>query len=178
MSSIIFLDFDGVLNSREHLSSVDRVNLPSDEEWSLAKRILGPQSTRYQRSGLVNDLRMLNRKMVQRVQRLVDLTAAEVVVSSFWRISRSIEALESILRFHGWTKELLDVTPTTNFEDHTTRGDEIKAWLDLHPSVGSICILDDDPNMGPLAQYHVMTDFKFGFTEQDLEKALRLLNPS
>ena len=61
-----------------------------------------------------------------RLKKLVDLSGAKIVVSSTWRITRSLEELRSCLgAFHMWPSDVIGVTPRMNAD----RGYEIQAWL-------------------------------------------------
>lgn len=107
----IFLDFDGVLNSREHFSSIDESNPPNREELAAIRKIHDQYANRYTKSMIAHDLRSLSRELVQRVEKMVKLSGASVVISSSWRFGHSTMALQGILSYHGFTGPILGSTP-------------------------------------------------------------------
>lgn len=147
---IIFLDFDGVLNSQ--LFYKNRKTFKDIDEKSVS---------------FLNDL--------------VRQTEAKIVVSSSWRIGRTINDLQKILDYNGFKGEILDVTPCLN----TLRGNEIHAWIqdykqksgyDLYRK-GTYVILDDDSDM---LYWHrnnfLWVDPYAGLTPNLVYKAERILN--
>lgn len=74
------------------------------------------------------------------VGRIIEATDASIVLSSSWRHDPGAreEVTKQVMPF-------IDVTP--NFKGETSRGTEIKAWLDLHPEVTKYAILDDNEDM-------------------------------
>ena len=69
---------------------------------------------------------------VNRLNTIITLTGAKVVVSSSWRHGRSVEELQSILNQVGFVGEIIDITPYFGgIEGYTIpRGCEIERWLD------------------------------------------------
>jgi hypothetical protein len=81
MTRILFLDFDGVLNSRGFLA-MSR----------------GLAISRYPHSEI-------DPEAVARVNRILERTEAEVVVSSSWRHGRTLAELQALLESHGLCPE-------------------------------------------------------------------------
>src|SRR4051812_30542863 len=108
---IIFLDIDGVLNSRKTV-----------ERWR----------------GCIG----IDRVLAERFARLQQATGVGVVLSSTWRLSRNWRAN---MRRNG-VVGIIDRTPDLRAR---TRGEEIQAWLDVHPEVQLYAILDDARDMLP-----------------------------
>jgi hypothetical protein len=74
------------------------------------------------------------------VKRVIVTTGSEIVLSSSWRlIDRGRELVDQQVG------KFVDVTPDLR----GLRGDEIKAWLTMHPEVEKYAILDDDDDMLP-----------------------------
>jgi hypothetical protein len=67
---------------------------------------------------------------------------------------------------------LIDKTPFL-LGDH--RGREIDKWLKLHPEVKSFVIVDDDSDLDPLSDRHVLTSRGDGLSEGDADKAIEML---
>lgn len=140
----LFLDIDGVLNS---------------QTWTEAN---------YARGGNLLDL---DPEAVRRVLNVLAATDAKLVLSSTWRLSRTL------------VKQLLDVglpifdsTPRADAFD--CRSDEITAWLKSHPDVTTFAIVDDDPDAGygELAPYFVQTNCAFGLTDEPANALIAILN--
>lgn len=159
---IVFLDFDGVLNSRAFF----RAN---------------------KGKGATNELGeagAIDPKAVAKLNRLLDETMAVVVVSSSWRCAYSQAKLGEILSLRGFTGLVIGVTPdlTTTSEDglHLAkeRGDEIRQWLDdnTHFDVTSFVVLDDNGDMRAVRDRFVQTDFDTGLTDERVERCIEILN--
>jgi len=101
--------------------------------------------------------------MAALVQRIVQNTGCEIVLSSSWRLfQNSRDELErKICKF-------ADITPIL----HTPRGYEIKVWLTLHPEIERYAILDDAESILPEQRANFFqTTWESGLTE-DVEKHL------
>lgn len=143
---LIFLDIDGVLNSQEfwarHVAAGGRGGLDG-----------------------IDDL------AVRRLNHLVVVSGAYVVISSYWRFY-GMEAIQIILTQKGATFRL---SGHTTYQRAATRGEEIAAYLaDLEPTP-SFVILDDDDDMGDLADHLIQTDHRVGLTDEDVTRALAIL---
>lgn len=128
---VLFLDIDGVLN-RTGFEPNDPVELAGWIEPDLAERL----------------------------DAALRASAAELVMSSDWRIDRPIALLGEQLARAGVGVGLRDATPVLN---GLPRWREIEAWM-VHHRVQpeDIVILDDAPTMGPLSWRHVRTDPRRG----------------
>lgn len=132
---VIFLDFDGVV-----------VCLPTHyEDLELGA---GPKRAH-----------ALNRACVARLNRIIRLTDAKVVVSSTWRRLQPIEYLRGYLRRAGFDGDVIDTTPILEARQTKDdalivraipRGFEVALWLQWHPEVSSYVVLDDDDDYAPL----------------------------
>lgn len=136
---VIFLDVDGVLNS---------------EIWFIRNH-----------QHPVPGAAKIDLKYVRNLQKIVRRTGAEIVLSSTWRgevRKNKKHPLHQILANHGM--RIYDYTTTARVEGGFEkpgyqRGYEIQAWLDDHPDVTNIVILDDDNDMMHLEKYLVKTRF-------------------
>lgn len=149
MRPIIFLDFDGVLNSLR--STLAYRNAREFDDVSVA--LMG---------------------------RLAVATEAGVVVSSAWRIGRTLEELRATLARNGGEQlaaRLIGMTPRNGPQ----RGDEIAEWLATHPGWhdGRYVIVDDDADMldSQLDRF-VQTRHRDGFGVPEYLAALRVLLPT
>lgn len=165
---LLFLDFDGVLNNRATFEPPRR--------------------------SLPHGAHMIEPSHVARVQRIVDATGADVVVSSSWRHGTSVEALTALLRSRGARFVCRDKTPeygemlASGIVLGSVRGDEIQTWLDDNGGRGAafphggwhapIAILDDEPEreFRHLSGYLVRTTFEHGLADEHIERAIGMLN--
>lgn len=149
---LVFLDFDGVLNSHDW--------------WR--RRPTTP------RRDFLNEL---DPAACARLQRLCDETFAQIVISSTWRLLHKRPALVEMLRARGVTARVLGVTPSL---PRGPRGLEIADWLERTApvrvgDVSGIVILDDDSDMAHLAPWHVKTHFDRGLQDWEVERAKDVL---
>ena len=162
MTKIIFLDFDGVLNSQ--LYFVRRH----------AEKLAGHDL------GVAGDLDPV---AVGFLNNLIEGTGAKVVVSSTWRIGMTIEDLQELLEKVGFKGEVIGITPDLR-SDYCLRGNEILEWIKANESlVGdysnykNYLILDDDNDMLYWQKDNfVKIDNKVGLTENDIKRCVEILN--
>lgn len=162
---IIFLDFDGVLNSYAYFKSRD---LEKD---------------------VSEDANALDPKAVARLNRLVEATGASVVISSSWRHGRSLDRLAYMLALRGFVGPVIDKTVDWSEPKERVletgkhqiiyqgqeRGDEIRIWLDAHPEVTAFVALDDDSDMTAVRDQHIQTSYDEGLTDEHVDQAISLL---
>jgi hypothetical protein len=148
---VIFLDFDGVVVTRR-----------------------GPRSkAEADRGRLLPDP-----ALVALLNQIVAATDARVVVSSTWRLGRTVEDLQGLLDDAGFVGRVIDVTPWGVDGRHVERGYEIHDWLSRHPEVDSFVVLDDDSDLGPLTSGRwrvVRGGFDRGMDGTDVVEAVRIL---
>lgn len=166
---VIFLDLDGVANSRDYLLHRRHLHRPT------------PHS--------------IDATTVPRLNAITDRTGAKIVISSSWRLAPYPEhdpgpvwRLRRILETHGVTGDIIDVTPSffERYSDHPEddtivgvckeRGHEIQAWLDEHPEVTAFAILDDRDDMVHLKHRLVQTSYEFGLLDEHVERVVAMLN--
>ncbi len=156
---IIFLDFDGVLNSLFYFQSLREKGIPQE-------RIMDS----------------LEPGMVERLNKIVEATNASIVISSTWRKLHSMEELKCFLAKYGFrhNDKVIDVTPTLNKD----RGFEIQMWIDKYNSnlvnendPLTYTIIDDNADMvyKHLLSRLVLTTWIDGMEDEHMEKAIELL---
>lgn len=163
MTRAIFLDIDGVLNSRSYMEH--RRHLPRPTPHSI------------------------DALTIPRLNAITDRTGAKIVISSTWRLGWNPETdpspvwrLYRILTAHGVTGDIIDVTPSYDDSENDgriilgrERGHEIQAWLDANPGVESFAILDDDADMVHLKHRLVQTHFETGLLDEHVERVVVML---
>lgn len=163
---VVFLDFDGVLNSAQSATFWHNKRDQSKWENELYKEWQGSLfeylAFEFCPIALSN--------MEELMRRVPDL---KVVVSSTWRLNNDVEALKKILHPAKLiVNAIIDTTPNIRI---TPRGNEIQAWLDKHPEVTEFVIIDDDSDMLHLTDKLVHTSSLHGFLYGDMLKALKIL---
>ncbi len=146
--NVIFLDCDGVINTRM---------------WDENKKRL--------RYFFPSDGKCNNRTAVEWVNVLGEEVDAKIVVSSTWR-NVGLDEMKGILANSGLRLEVIGITPSLKGD----RGLEIQAWLDENPYVDKYVILDDDADMAHLMDHLVRCDHEYGFTLYKKDEALRNFN--
>lgn len=184
--NILFLDFDGVLNSRrsfwkkfaEHFGvewkeedfDIDKwygkghMENMNPDLWDKIDR------AEQESKGKIEfpDLGMYNwpheEPAIEALNKIVADNEAKVVVISSWRTGRSIKELQEILDKWGAECEVIDKTIHLN-KDYNTRGYEILEWvMQNRKIIKGICILDDD------SEYDINAIFK-KWAVQDISMA-------
>ncbi len=125
MSAVVFLDFDGVLNSAAHYSAAVAGCRTHDEAIDAALA------------------RGLDPVRVARVQRICGETGAAVVIVSGWRRWAPVEVLAERLAAAGLTAPVIDAVGGLRFSGET-RATATQEWLAAHPEVAAWVVLDDD----------------------------------
>ena len=165
MDKVIFLDIDGVLNTKCWYTQMNG-NTPKDKY------------------GYTFDPRS-----VANLKKILDETGAEIVISSSWK-SLGLSELEEMWQERRLPGKLIGITPNSVSDemllnadlDHMElfhiRGMEIKEWLDKHgKKVSHYVIIDDVDNFLSSQKSHfVQTDPEVGITESDVKKVVRLQN--
>ena len=160
MNKIIFLDIDGVLNSQNTFMENHKY------------RIFFNKYQNNSIEDIVRD-RMLEIDLdkVFMLRDICNLTGAEIVISSCWRILYDYPLIEERLVALGLP--IVGITPYIDSD----RGDEIRKYLDEN-KVDVFVILDDEvfPDFNELENYLIKTSFyEDGLTESDISDMVRIL---
>ena len=114
---VIFLDCDGVINSRRTVLALGDCRPHVKDVDPIAIKLIG---------WIVNE------------------TGAKIVISSTWRMFYPLGWFTAMFKEFGQHHvEVIDKTP----RDGTIRGNEIADWLSAHPEVLNYVIIDDDADM-------------------------------
>ena len=154
---VIFLDIDGVLNCE---SSPSR-----------CMNFLG-----------------IDKDKVRRLAKIVEKTGAIIVLTSSWKDgwapARKYDKYEyyhcHYLDEHLWKKGKLKIHSKTFERKWLDRGHGILSWLQNHPNIKEYVILDDecfyDYYESNLLQHLIKTDNRYGLTDDNVNKAINILN--
>jgi hypothetical protein len=176
MNNLIFLDVDGVLNCQLHYESKQFIDY-RDAKKQLRKDVKGGIIDRME----YYESQICKRRLEWLNQLCVD-TNAKVVISSSWRLGKTVEQLRDVFAHCGATFEIIDKTDYTGYE----RGTEISKWLKEHiTEVDYGCkyydfynyvIIDDDSDMLlNQASHFFQTDNYSGLTPTTCYKIKRYL---
>lgn len=151
---IIFLDFDGVIDTEYYSYILYEAGKPIADEHGL----------------------LFDPECVKNLKYIIDNTGADIVVSSTWKDDMSYEEILDMWKDRGLPGFVTDVTPTTA-EHH--RGDEIDAWLKECPTECNYIIIDDldacNFNEHQIPRLLIVNPL-FGLDEYTAERAIRKLN--
>lgn len=148
---VIFLDFDGVLNSENYIRGCDGYGV------------------------VIDPSRMVLLKQI------ADATGAIIVLTTSWREHWSNELAERDSTgtlidgiFATYGLQIFDKTPALR----TRREREIKCWLDAHPEVENFVVLDDMLLSSTFLDGHFVKTSNYfdGLDETDVRKAIEILN--
>ena len=165
MKKIIFLDIDGVINTKEWHSKMTK-DTPKDEYGYAFDPVA-----------------------VANLAHIIDETGADIVISSSWKFY-GVPKLREMWKMRNLPGQILDITPNTvsdetllnanleEFQLGVCRGNEIKEWLSRNEGkVSNYVIIDDFDDMLSEQEDHVvLTDTLIGITEWDAAKAVKILN--
>jgi hypothetical protein len=149
-NALVFLDFDGVLNSARWLHTVRHRESRSDR--------------------MVRDIDPAN---VGYLNQLIDRSGARVVISSSWRKLGDYDPqlFQQELQLRGFIGQVIGCTDG----DGPERGNEIQRWLDDNRHGGPFVILDDSDDMAHLMPYLVRTKWELGLQQEHVDQALEVL---
>ncbi len=165
MSKIIFLDFDGVLNTGSWYRQLDK-------------------QLRYDEYGTVFDP-----NAVANLGRVIEATGADIVISSSWK-ELGLSSMEEMWEERNLPGRVIGITPTyiddemlltadlSTMDFLNGRGSEIKEWLSKHgKDVSHYVIFDDVDDILPEQQNHfIQTDPEVGISKKDADMAISILN--
>jgi hypothetical protein len=156
MLPVVFLDFDGVVNTIY---------------WGCDDNGVYRENTFKGGHTYLN-----NGQAIGWLNELYNTIPYRVVISSTWRMSMSVEELQLLLLKSGFRPEIEVIGKTPVLND--LRGKEIQQWIDENNYEGDFIIVDDDNDMCHLMEHLVLCDTFVGFTFHEFKKSLNLLQKS
>ena len=149
---VIFLDFDGVLNTYVYLFLVD----PDSDD---------------------TDASALDPKAIARLNRIVEKTDSVVVLSTFWRHLHTQKNIVRMLDQRGFCGQVVGHTPFIDETQPTVmREVEVQRWLAMQrDAVESFVVLDDLDEFPSIKERHIRTDPNKGLTDQHIDEAVTIL---
>ena len=149
--NIIFLDVDGVLNSRNKLIEIYNKTHKPHSGYSYP----------------------FDERCLENLKLLVQETNSKIVVSSTWRKDEEGRiTLLKVLSEYELDNKIIGYTPVLDKE----RGIEIKQFLISLKETHNFVILDDDLDMGELNPFLIKTNGQVGLTYENVQEAIIKLN--
>jgi hypothetical protein len=149
-SSIIFLDFDGVLNTEQYQAQLAVDGKPKKDAW-------GP---------------LFDPRAVGNLRKIIEATGAAIVISSSWRYIHRLGSLRMMWEVRELPGEILDTLPTG--ATYISRGEDIECWLNQHRQPKYV-IIDDLNDFYPsqLDRYIEINPI-VGITDADAVRAIEI----
>jgi hypothetical protein len=166
---LVFLDFDGVLNSSEFAAHLYRNNESAQDDKGLD--LFDPQT-------------------IDCMNRIVDATGAKIVVTSSWRYL-GLAKLQELWKERGLHGEIIGMTSLHVVDElilekglewleeemnGSPRSEEIAHWLKSYNINANYVILDDLPMPKDFQPHAVQVNPKVGLTEIKVKQAIQILN--
>ena len=151
---IVFLDFDGVLNTEQYQAQLAVNGKPTKDTW-------GP---------------LFDPLAVENLRRILDATNAQIVISSSWQYVHSLDSLRMMWKVRELPGEIRDTLACG--ATYISRGEEIEYWLKRNERPDYV-IIDDLDDFSPAQRYHyVETNPIVGISEVDAQNAIEILRES
>ena len=153
MQKIIFLDFDGVLNTEYYQGLLQFQGKQWQDEYGA----------------------LFDPKAVKHLQRIIDATGADIVIESSWKYF-GLEAMQELWRVRSLPGGVIDITPSLT--GNASKGEEIAAWLSEHAMSDARYVIIDDEYVVLDSQipYFIWTNPYEGLTEDQANRAMLILN--
>ena len=150
--TIIFLDFDGVLNTEQYHAELALVGKSDKDHW-------GP---------------LFDPRSIHNLRTIVEETGASIIVISTWRYIHGFQGLKDMWIERFLPGKLMGILPCDSMMP--TRGEEIADYLKGHKD-WSYAILDDiDEYNSAQSLRFVRINPVVGISESDARKAIEILN--
>lgn len=169
MEKIIFLDFDGVLNTEHYQRFLSFQGKAWKDEYGA---FFDPES-------------------VLQLKRIVEATNADIVIESSWKFY-GLETMQEMWKTRNMPGKVIDITPssvsdswllTADLNDINPalghcKGMEIASWLSDNASKEARYVIIDDEHviMESQSPYFLLTDSYDGITAEIADKAISILN--
>lgn len=114
---IIFLDFDGVMDTAHYDTYLNYMGLPGNDKFGI---VFDPDC-------------------VRNLARIIEATGAHIVVTSTWKDFMTYKEILKMWEYRKLPGFVTDITPTCSRH----RGDEIDAWLEECRDECDYVIIDD-----------------------------------
>lgn len=149
---VIFLDFDGVLNTEQYQARLAVEGKPNKDAW-------GP---------------LFDPRAVENLRLIIDNTDAAIVISSSWRYAHCLGSLRMMWEVRELPGEIIGTIPCG--ATYISRGEDIECWLDKHGRPDYVIIDDLDDFIPAQHDHYIETNPIVGITEANAQKVVEILN--
>ena len=169
IKKIIFLDFDGVLNTEHYQNLLHLQGKPWQDEYGA----------------------FFDPNAVGQLKKIIDATGADIVVESSWKYL-GLDAMKELWKVRNLPGRIIDITPSTISDDYLLstdlenihlsilhcKGIEIASWLSkFKPQDIRYIIIDDEyVILDSQLPHFILTNPYEGITEEQANKAISILN--
>ena len=152
MTKIIFLGFDGVLNTEHYQGLLQYQGKPWQDEYGA----------------------FFDPKAVKQLKRIIDATDAGIVVESSWKYL-GLDAMKELWKVRNLPGTIIDITPSLLGKN---KGVEIASWLSKYAKQDiRYVIIDDEYVILDFQLPHfILTNPYEGITEEQANRAISMLN--
>jgi hypothetical protein len=152
MNKIIFLDFDGVLNTEHYQGLLQYQGKPWQDEYGA----------------------FFDPKAVKQLKRIIDATDADIVVESSWKYL-GLDAMKELWKVRNLLGTIIDITPSLLGKN---KGVEIASWLSKYAKQDIRYVIIDDEYVILDSQlpHFILTNPYEGITEEQANRAISMLN--
>ena len=152
MHKILFLDFDGVLNTEHYQGLLQYQGKPWQDEYGA----------------------FFDPKAVKQLKRIIDATDADIVVESSWKYL-GLDAMKELWKVRNLPGTIIDITPSLLGKN---KGVEIASWLSKYAKQDIRYVIIDDEYVILDSQlpHFILTNPYEGITEEQANRAISMLN--
>ena len=152
MNKILFLDFDGVLNTEHYQGLLQYQGKPWQDEYGA----------------------FFDPKAVKQLKRIIDATDADIVVESSWKYL-GLDAMKELWKVRNLPGTIIDITPSLLGKN---KGVEIASWLSKYAKQDIRYVIIDDEYVILDSQlpHFILTNPYEGITEEQANRAISMLN--
>ena len=168
MKKIIFLDFDGVLNTEHYQGLLQYLGKPWQDEYGA----------------------FFDPNAVKQLKRIVDATGADIVIESSWKYL-GLDAMKELWEIRKLPGRVIDITPSSVSDEYLSnvdldnldasmlhcKGIEIASWLAEQTEDIRYVIIDDEyVILESQFPHFILTNPYEGITEEQANKIISILN--
>ena len=152
MNKILFLDFDGVLNTEHYQGLLQYQGKPWQDEYGA----------------------FFDPKAVKQLKRIIDATDADIVVESSWKYL-GLDAMKELWKVRNLPGTIIDITPSLLGKN---KGVEIASWLSKYAKQDIRYVIIDDEYviLDSQVPHFILTNPYEGITEEQANRAISMLN--
>lgn len=165
---IIFLDFDGVLNTEYYQGLLEYQGKPWQDEYGA----------------------FFDPKSVKQLKKIIDATDADIVVESSWKYL-GLYAMKELWDVRNLPGRVIDITPLSVSDEHlininldyldtsilNCKGIEIASWLaEQTEDIRYVIIYDEYVILNSQLPHSRLTNSYEGITEEQANQAISILN--